>query len=665
VVKWAKGFLKLKGERMASFEEDKPRMKILRTLYESAFARLRTVLCRLRKTGFYDNGWVASLSRAGGDLAVLNQSTEAEFLSIGEKMQGFYVSAKEISKISSSVASLMCGEDIRGAITGFQSIFERIKKLESESAQSAETLKQVLAILDHMYEHLAGFQQTSRVLRVLCVCTRIESARLGQRDIGFSTLAGDVDKLAGEIETKCTHLLEHSISLSGLIRQTLSKVLIIEEKQHGQARVILDSTMSSLMALTEKHSASAKGVKQIAARYEAISRSIGEIVASLQFHDITRQRLEHAKSAFDRLIGEKMEANGAEASGKPADVEWRHLRMAGDICELQLAQFRHSREELVSAVKNIIRNLHGIASNVAEICEETQNMVGTADEFGRSFLSEVETGFSSITSALSGYSDSSGELASAMGSVGSTLNDMSIYATDIEGIGTKIKLIALNAIVKSCHIGEEGAALGVLAEAIHRLSIETCHRTATVCESFKSIIAAAEALTVGIDTQNGGKAAEVSRLSEMLGTLLNSLQGVNMNIVSLLTRMDEEGRALSGNIEQTVEAIDVHEQVDEVISGVIAQMDEVVGFSRSLIPISSQLDREDHLRALEASYTMQGERDIHQSIVATPISPRTIETADTAMMVAPDEIGALEAPKPEAKADGEDEEDLGDNVELF
>lgn len=652
---------------MDTLDKDRPLMKVLVTLYERTFVRLREAIRKRVKTRYDDGKWVTGLDRVGEDLDVLSQSTETEFLSIGEKLQGFYVSAREISKISSSVAGLMSGEDIRGVIVGFRDIFERIEKLEGESRQSAGTLKQVLGILDHMYEHLTGFQQTARVLRVLCVCTRIESARLGQRDIGFSILAGDVDKLAGEIESKCSHLMEHSVSLSELIRRTLSKVLVIEAKQQGQARVILDSTMSSLTSLTEKHGASSGGVKQISARYEAISRSIGEIVASLQFHDITRQRIEHAKKAVDVLIHEKkqLEANG---SRRPADEGLQHLRMAGDICELQVAQFRDARDELTSAVNNIIGNLHRIASNVTDIAEETQKMAGAADELGRSFLSEVEAGVSSLTSALSGYSQSSGELASAMGSLGSNLSDMSVYATDIEGIGTKIKLIALNAIVKSCHIGEEGAALGVLAEGIHNLSVETCHRTATVCESFKSIMTAAEALNIGVDTERGGKAVEVNQLAEMLEASLNTLQSVNTNIVSLLTRMDVEGRTLSDNIERTIAGIGVHRHVEDVIGEVVAQLNEVVSLSRSLIPISSQLDREDHLRAMEASYTMQGERKVHQSVVTVIAPPEEIEMKKTTTLPFR-ESEALDAPKPEGKTEGEgkdkDDEDLGDNVELF
>lgn len=647
---------------MAILKIKRPQMKVLGSLGKNTLVRLRAIFMKIHSTRLYERQWVRGLEKVGTDLKELNESTEAGFLAIGDKLQGFYSSAGEISRMSSSVAGLMAGEEIGGAIDGLQAIFERIEKLESGSEASAEKLKQVLGILDEMHEHLAGFEQTARVLRVLCVCTRIESARLGDRDIGFSTLAGDVDKLVEEIESKCTHLMEHSGNLSDLIRRTLANVLIIEAKQQGRARIIRESTLSNLVSLTDRHGSSSTGMQEISTRYKAISRSIGEIVSSLQFHDITRQRMEHAGSAIEALMKEESPTSGS--TRRPAG-SLHHLRRAGDMCELQAAQFRHARDELVSAVLNIISNLQGIASNVAQIAEETQKMVGAADELGRSFLSELENGFSSINRALCGYSESSNELSSAMGSVGSTLSDMSVYAADIESIGTKIKLIALNAIVKSCHIGDEGAALGVLAEAIHRLSVETCHRTATVCESFKSIIAAAEALTVGIGTQDGGRIEEVDSLSETLKNLLDRLRNLNGSIVSLLTRMDEEGRALSGNIEQTVSSIDVHERVDQVLSGVVAQLEEVVALSHSLAPASDDSDREDQLKELEASYTMEGEREVHKAMVSSAQSGKRAEgIVDISVEAEPvkaDEVVDICG----SGSDSGGEEDLGDNVELF
>jgi len=92
--------------------------------------------------------------------------------------------------------------------------------------------------------------------------------------------------------------------------------------------------------------------------------------------------------------------------------------------------------------------------------------------------------------ALSAYGAANRELSAVMNSVGDTLQDMSAYSGDIEGIGAQIRLIALNAIVKASHMGLEGASLAVLAEAVHNLSVETCERTGTVGETLRLVLSA-------------------------------------------------------------------------------------------------------------------------------------------------------------------------------
>ena len=207
----------------------------------------------------------------------------------------------------------------------------------------------------------------------------------------------------------------------------------------------------------------------------------------MQFHDITRQRIEHVQQALAGLGPHERSAGnaGPQRVGeflfgcirqKPKGTG-EDLRLAGDVCHLQIAQLHYARDELVSAVNNILDNLNALADLVAEMARETSKMAGAADETGQSFLTGVEAGFSSVTSALKAYGEADRELSLAMGSVGSMLGEMSEHTGNIESIGEKIKRLALNATVKACHIGEEGATLGVLAEAIHQLSVETRQRT--------------------------------------------------------------------------------------------------------------------------------------------------------------------------------------------
>ncbi len=618
------------------------------------------LLHRLRGEVISENGWRDTLLELGSALESLGNSTEGEFLSIGENLQGFYQRAEEISKIAASVAGLMSGEELGAVIEGFRNVIEKMKRLEGESRRNTRTLREVLENLAHLNHEVEGFHKTILNLRVLCVSTRIESARLEDGDAGFEALADEVGKLSLEIANLCFQLLASSESLSRLIGQTLSRVLDLEATQQTRAGIVVDKTMSSLESIVEKHGLSAEAAGQVCARYEAISQRIGEIVSSMQFHDITRQRIEHAQQALaglgphDRLTGEHI--------GFPFGWNSRRMRLKGreehrllaaDVSGLQIAQLDHAREELVSAVNNILDNLLALANLVEEMAQETSKMAGAADETGQSFLTGVEAGFCSVTSNLKTYGETGHELCLAMGSVGGMLEEMSAHAGNMEKIGEKIKMIALNATVKACRIGEQGATLAVLAEAIHQLSVETRRRTENASEALRSITLASESLCTAVNADGTDQGGDLAFVGEELKTQLQTLQNVNQSIVSLLTRMNLDGCSLCEDIRKTVDEVGVHRRVDEVIGRVVSGLGEIVSFLQSKEAAESQADSAERMKILESAYTMQGERDVHyqakpNGVIVNPLT--TIEAENEA---------------PESGANKADEEDLGDNVELF
>jgi hypothetical protein len=632
-------------------------------------------------------GWLDSLTRLGSELEALAGSTEGEFLSLGEELQYFYKCAKEISEISTSVAELLTGEEIAAVIEGFRDVISRIKGLEEESKQRVETLHRVLGSLTELQRQLDGFHRIVRSLHVLCLYLKIESAQLGERGIGFNDLTDQVNKLALEIEDRRSRLLARSESLSHLIGRSFIITQNLENRQHAQARMILDKTMVSLDSITEKHLLSSDRAKHISLRYDAISTKIGEIVASMQFHDITRQRMEHAKEALDSIIDDQERVSRTERQakgdngktrgeseggdgrrllfarngrGKRSEKSAELSHLAGGICELQMAQLCRARDELVSAVKNIADNLIAVANLVSEISSETKEMAGTADEIGRSSLAEVEAGLATVTTAFSTFADINRELSQATGTIGRTLGDMSLYEKEIEGIGAKIMLIALNAIVKTADIGEEGAALGMLAEAIQQLSTETRQQTQGVSEMLRSIASMSMSLDAGMEADVECRNEEMVRVGEALRKLLNTLKSVNESIVTLLTRIDEGGGALSSQILGTVEGITVHQRVNAGISSVVSKLGEIAALA-GLQTADGQPGKEEHLRALEMSYTMEIEREVHQAVVTADAGSEKPSSPPLNLLtgIAP---GSAE---PDEESDEETEEDLGDNVELF
>ena len=599
-------------------------------------------------------------------IETINASMEQEFLSIGMQLQDFHGEARVISDLSSSVANQISGDRITSTIEGLCAILDRVKHLESNSRLGAQTLDEILGILEGIHDAGTRFKGITRILSVLCVTIQIESARFGDSDIGFDTLAGDIKKLGLDIESQFTGILSHSEGLGRTIHQTVSKIIGADAGRTDREKLILDNILLALKSLRERHHLSSEAATRLAGRYREMSANIAEIVTSVQFHDITRQRFEHVGKALGDVIPTVEGLEGARAGRLPflpgnaetsaGDTLLSPRRVAG-ICKLQGRQLAHSTDILVEAVESIIENLRSAASNISNISREAQQIAGVCDQSGSCFLTGLETTLSPVAIALTDYVAANSQLSEAMGSVASAVSEMASFVKSIEKIGFEINLIALNAIVKAEHIGEKGAALGILAEAVHDLSLETRTQSTQVSDLFKSIAAAAERIVPEIEggTDEPGSCAE--NLSEQLKVHIATTQQVNQDLLDLMSKMEAAGTALARDMESTASRICIHQQVAGTIQGILSTLGELAVHFQNSISTGKDDDDTGEMEELASTYTMESERSIHNSMLDGREPPLEISPATAAP-------GPSEA-KDSAEQGVKNEEDLGDNFELF
>lgn len=586
--------------------------------------------------------WHQQLLGIGGQLSLLNGSTEEEFLAIGARLHDFYGRAGEIEGMSRQVADLILGDEISRDMAALHGIVDRIadylSRTEAESDQSATTLKTILSHISHVDEPLDGFRKIIKNLHMISTSVKIESARLGEGAAGFNTLADDVERLSVSIKEKSAAILGEKETLSAMIGGTLARVTASEAEQRKNVRHILDKTRESLVTLTEIHGRCSEAVGVVTSSSAETAGSIAEVVTSLQFHDITRQQIEHVKEALDDLI-----PNLADQAGDPV----KSACEVADVCELQEAQLRHAREELSSAVARIVENLRAIACRQTRLSDETRHMAGTADRAGSSFFADMENGMGRVTEVLSDNAAANRNLASAMETVVASVQDIAGFVTTIEEIGSEIELIALNSQVKAANTGDDGAALGVLAEAIQHLSVEARTRTGAVSDTLRNVTEVTGGLSQGVDT-DVLIAEEVDGFIGEIRNLVGSVRGVNERLIDLLGRIDAAVQALSRDIDQATGVMTVHETSTALIDEVLAEITGVVGAVRPFAPATTAHAKELRLRELADRYTMHSERRVHDAMIAGN--------------------GARVEPTPDlfaAAAGGAADDGLGDNVELF
>ena len=582
--------------------------------------------------------WVATLEQAAARLNDLSGSTESEFLFIGSQLNDFYSRATSILHMSDEAVGLVAGEDVLEAFKGLQDIMrimnDHFGHAEDEAGGSITSFSKILGQLDNVSQPLTGFKKINKSLSMLGISTKIESARLGQSAAGFDTLANDVTKLSVQVIEKSDRIMGQKEQLAELIRQTLGKITSSAGAQRRTTRTVLDKTNDSLQILGDVNARCSSAASVISGVSADVARNIGEVVTSLQFHDISRQQMEHVQETLHELAGRLQSAD-------PGQREL--IRDAGDLCELQAAQLAHARDEINGAVQSIVTNLRAVSSQESRLSDETRCIAGVADKADGSLFSEMEEDLSVVSEALGQSAKENRNIATAMNTVAGTVGNIANFVTDIENIGEEIELIALNAQIKAARTGSEGAALGVLAEAIQRLSHDTRVHTSVVSDTLRSITDFIEEMCRGADKEVEDMEVEVGGMVGDLKRLLQALREVSGRLISLLGRMNVEVAQLSEDIEKAVRGITVHVMLDQQLSQLVDSLKGVVAETRAIVPVAGKAQSE-RLREIAQRYTMHSERKIHAAFSGGAVDRKA--TAVTA-------------------AAAGTEGDLGDNVELF
>jgi methyl-accepting chemotaxis protein len=607
--------------------------------------------------------WPACIGIIVGDLEKANAASEGEFLALGEKLQDFHLRTNEISEMSSGMVRKMAGGDITTAVDGLKDICGHVNDMNQISISGRDTLVAIMERFRKIQAPLRSFENIVRKIHVLCNLINIEIARLGNTEAGFGTLVEQVKELSVNIEVKSATMIRDLEEMTAFIHKDIEKITGFEARQKRQAEQIIGKTTKNLTKLTERHVHAAGRLNDIAASWGGISRNIGDVIASLQFQDITRQRIEHVCSALTEVREKVKKVPASPIFLRRLPFIQRIFRRNGnnglsdcsvelicgfEIIKLQQAQFTNATDEFIAAVSRITESLEAISMLVNQISSYNNDVIGATAGNGGSFLSSLERSLAGLTNSVSEYEGINAELKKSITHVVGTVNTMSGFIRAIEKISNEMKIVALNALIHAARIGENGLALGVLAESIHQLSVDTIEKTSVITENIKSIIGASESLALAPPYPGGQESRQKMTIAETVHAIIEPLRLLDADTVLLSDQIDKNAGVLAADIEQTIGRINMDKRMDEAKASIGNSLENVIGSMKLFVPSYYSKDIERNIDKLNAQYTMQSERTVHGILVSNPLT-------------SPPDVGDVCGPTTERQT----AEVIDDNVEFF
>ena len=526
-------------------------------------------------------------------LAGVDQLTEQAFLRLGGQIDDGQRRAMALAKVAAALLGPDEGETTEQTVVRLQLLAERCALWLDEAGRQSQAIVAVLAELQCDVATLKnprhGLHKIVKVLQSLRVATRIEAARsrghgaqvLGQELHGLSQ--GMQEKI-GHIATRCdvlNSLLERALLVE---QQTQDGALAEARAEIGQSRHLLTGVAGQCVRTTDQTALLQRHSAELAA-------SFGELVAALQFQDITRQRLQHITHTLYELHARQQDGGDVASGG---------------LCRLQHEQLRWAADEFTAAVDRLDANLCRMADDVELLADETGAAVMAG---GEEHGTRVSASLQAVIACLQKVQTTHLAASQALFAVSRAVGDVTLLTDEVEQLGEEMQLLAQNAAISAAHGSELCAGLTVIAANIQLLAEDAGRHARALTGHCRQVSARAGELD-DLDQKYAGRDSDLDTLLIEARTLLDRLRDSGATIDRRVGALGRQARELAGDLQQAIAGFEVRSSFMTAINPVLAGLRALATLDDGAAGVDPLLDD------LQRRYTMMSERHVHQRVMS-------------------------------------------------
>jgi methyl-accepting chemotaxis protein len=242
-------------------------------------------------------------------LHAVTVDTERSAFNIMERLQAIDgVISELMTTVSSSaheaeVMILSGEENVSSNVHLIEGLNDYIQQRLVEFDADRESIAIVVHQANSMSTLIDMIKGISSQTNLLALNAAIEAARAGEVGRGFAVVADEVRKLSGETDIAVSKIQEGIGKVASTIEEQFKHKL--EHSNIDQQKALLENFSKHLDSMGGNYNALMKRDEAMLAHLSSTSHTLSsmfmDVLASIQFQDVTRQQIEQVQSALTRL----------------------------------------------------------------------------------------------------------------------------------------------------------------------------------------------------------------------------------------------------------------------------------------------------------------------------------------------------------------------------